>query len=102
MALLVRDSLLTAWVAACLLVGCGRTQAAEQMAKLADRLCACADATCATAAFAEVEAYARANAGKDVSAATAERYDKDLRRAQACHAAQVPPAAPGSGADATP
>jgi hypothetical protein len=64
--------------------GCG-VEEANAMTKLADQMCACKDVACADKLFPEIEKLGTANEGKEVVAAVADKYNKEMDRAEACY-----------------
>jgi hypothetical protein len=66
------------------LAACGAKEASE-MSKIADRMCACQDAPCAEKVFVEAEKISKANEGKEVAAAAADAYNRELDRTQKCY-----------------
>ena len=55
------------------------------MSKFADQMCACKDVACAEKLFPEIEKLATENEGKEVVAAAADHYNKEMARAQKCY-----------------
>ncbi|MBK8261785.1 MAG: hypothetical protein IPK80_10650 [Nannocystis sp.] len=63
---------------------CGAEEASA-MTKFADQMCACKDVACAEKLFPEIEKMSAANEGKEVVAAVAEKYNRELDRTQKCY-----------------
>ena len=73
------------------LVACSGKKEADQMTKYADQMCACKEAACAEKVFPEIEKWTQANIGKEVDKDAADRYHKQLERAQKCYDTLVAP-----------
>ncbi len=71
-------------LAATTLSACG-TEEASAMTKFADQMCACKDVACADKLFPEIEKMGKANEGKEVIAAVADKYNSEMSRAEACY-----------------
>ena len=63
---------------------CGAEEVSA-MTKFADQMCACKDVACAEALFPEIEKMAKANEGKEVVAAAADKYNAEMDRTQKCY-----------------
>lgn len=66
------------------LAACG-TEEVSAMTKFADQMCACKDFACAEGLFPEIEKMSAANEGKEVVAAAADKYNREMDRTQKCY-----------------
>jgi hypothetical protein len=75
------------------LAACGKKEV-NKMTEYANEMCACKDSKCADAVFPKIEAFTKANEGKEVPAAMADAYNRKLERTQKCHDKLVESAPP--------
>ncbi|MCW5807256.1 MAG: hypothetical protein KIT31_33180 [Deltaproteobacteria bacterium] len=61
-----------------------RDDPTAKMERLADEMCACPDAECAAGVMDRAVKASEANAGKEVSASAADRYERSQKRLIAC------------------
>lgn len=80
----LRLSLLAALVSLPL-AACSGKKEADRMTQIADEMCACKTFECIEKLFPEAEKFTKENEGKEVSAEQADRYNKNLDRAQKCY-----------------
>ncbi len=76
---LLAIGLLTAGLGAC-----SGKEEANQMTKFANQMCECKTIECVTKLFPEVEKFSAANAGKEVSADQADKYNNEMGRLEKC------------------